>query len=163
MNPDTLAFHQSYIKDLPGVEGTEEDHNEFSHLNKVTEDVGTDEDAESDEASDSEMLSGSECGIKRVSKYDVHQRIREMVSRGEDLIGDDLQDPDEFVNNFMPSSDGMLPAEYENISHVPLMGRRITKIQRDGSEIVSRNRLLYKDMLTQRLPFSYPIVEYLAL
>jgi hypothetical protein len=131
-----MAFHQSYIKDLPGVEGTEEEHNEFAHLNKVVDDIGTDGDAESDAEEDSEMLSGSETGPKRISVFDVRKRIRDMGARGEDLLGgEELQDAEEFVDNFMPSSDGLLPAEYPNVTEFPR--QRGNKIQKEDLDIVS--------------------------
>jgi hypothetical protein len=135
-----MAFHQSYIKDLPGVEGTEEEHNEFAHLNKVVDDIGTNGDAESDVEEDSEMLSGSEAGApKRISVFDVRKRIRDMGTRGEDLLGgEELQDAEDFVDNFMPSSDGLLPAEYANITQMEFPRKRGNKIQKEDLDIVSR-------------------------
>ena len=140
---ETIAFHQSYIKDLPGVEGTEEDYDEFAHLNKVADDPGTDGDAESDMASDSEMLSGSESGgAKATSAFDFRKQLREMASQGKDLLGEEeLQDAEDFVNSFMPSSDGLLPAEYANITEMQLPRHKVNKVQRNELDVVSGQSL----------------------
>jgi hypothetical protein len=150
-----MAFHQSYIKDLPGIEGTEEDHDEFAHLNKVADDPGTDGDAESDAASDSEMLSGSEADAKRISVFDVRKRIQDMSARGENLLNEEeLQDAEDFVDNFMPSSDGLLPAEYANITEMAFPRQRVSKIQKEDLDIVSWALSAIVDLVAHR--FSAP-------
>lgn len=121
-----------YKKGLPGEEsaGQDDEDNEFAYLNKVEDDVEGDADAEAEP--DEEMESDNEDeweNRKVVTHAEIQRQLREKLENGENLVDeDDMMDADAYVQQHMPSSDGFLDGDYDNISQVPLMRRPVAKV-----------------------------------
>jgi len=125
---------------LPGTEGADLEDDEFKHLNNPVDDVEADADLESDNG-DEEMESGSEAGgqdSRTISTNEVLRRIQEKADNGEDLVDDtELIDADDYVGQFMPSSDAPLAGDYDNIRAISPRKRPGTKIIRREVDVVS--------------------------
>lgn len=140
-NPETSAFYKTYMRDLPGADEADPEDNEFAHLNVEADDVEADADYESDNG-DEEMESGSEAGEggkKTITTNEILRIVQEKEERGEDLVDDEeLMDAEEYVRHHMPSSDALMPGEYDNIKIISPRKRPGTKIVRKDVDVVSR-------------------------